>query len=194
MSELTLLVAAEVSEVQVANTLATVTVFVVGALMVLAVAHKVFLLVEGRAGQDPAFAWVRFTALRSSAVVVGVLAGIEAVIVTLLFLAPVVGLFASAVLMLTYGAVLRARQPDVECGCFGSALPMTNRAAAWRNFGLAVAAIASAIVATLRAIHPLNPTQLSVGLALLVLGSIGGYARAAALFASKPQQLDEFGR
>lgn len=178
---------------EVATLLATVTVLVVGALMTLALAHKVLLLVKGRAADEPSFAWVQLPHFVSVTTLVGAVAAIEAVLVTLLFLVPVVGLSISALVMIVYGIALRTRQPDVDCGCFGSVLPMTNRAAVWRNFYLAAAAIAAAVVATVRVVHPLHPTQVGAGLALVVLGVIGGYSRASALVAARPQ-FDEFGR
>jgi hypothetical protein len=157
-------------------TAAQVMVLVSVALFVLAFVHKRRQAQHAGMASAPILRFV----LRSSATGASVaLAGVELGLAGLLIVWPMIGLAITAALLLAYAAALRTLRPDEECGCFGEIIPMTNRLAVRRNLLLASAAFGGSAVGTTHDLSRHLMTQLTAGLALVVLAIITGWAHAA---------------
>jgi hypothetical protein len=156
---------------------AQVTILVFAVLLTFGVVHKARLLLASYTEAKP----LEFGALDAHGSRAGTVltAAIELALIPVLFVFPRTAVLAAAALMVVYAFALTRLNPDADCGCFGEMIPMSNRLAIWRNALLTAAglsAFATGLVADLE--HHLV-SQLTVGVALLVLAVVAGSAHAA---------------
>jgi hypothetical protein len=174
----------------VAHALATATQVVMlsaSALLAIGLVHKLWLLgnAEGEGGLVGFLArnGIKPRLALSSASLA------EGAVIALIYLAPVVGLGALAVLLSGYSALL-ARFPEAEdCGCFGEVMPATSRDAIVRNVTLSIAAACGAGVAVVDDVRTHLFSQLPIGVSLIVLAALIGLANASRVLSPVAQTL-----
>lgn len=142
------------------------------ALLALAIAHKVHLLVAGRAAAQPLIKSHGLEGARA-ALLLSLALVVEAVIASALVVSARLGLAATAAVFLLYAFELRRLAPHETCGCFGEWLAVTRRAQAIRRNVLlgGLAAIGSAVYQT-GVVEPVAISQASAGTAILVIAAV----------------------
>jgi hypothetical protein len=138
------------------------------ALLGLAVVHKVRVLRNGQAPNEPLLrltSWRRRHAF-GVLLAVGIL---EAGIAAMLLLAPAVGFAMLAALASGYAVELRRLARDEPCNCFGSTLRVGSRQTAMvRNILLAAFGVTAAVLYTASAIKIAPISETTFGVALVV--------------------------
>lgn len=141
-------------------------------LLVLAVGHKVHVLVRGGASREPL---MKLSRLRSShATTLLLLAGaLELAVCATLVVAPPVGFAALALLTITYSFDLRRLPEDTPCNCFGGALKTPNsRTAIWRNGTIATTATVGFLLYATGAVEVGSISQTTAGVALILAAGL----------------------
>jgi hypothetical protein len=147
----------------------------VGGLFLLAVAHKISVVSRGAAAEEPLIRF-RHWAPRTAAAALVAVALLEAAITAAIFLVPVAGWTASAVLIGFYLTQLRHLRPDEGCNCFGQVAPTTRRAIVRRrNQALVVASAALAGLFAGGAVSSVEPgSEASLAALVLVAALVAG--------------------
>jgi hypothetical protein len=145
-------------------------------LFLLALIHKVQVLLAGTASAEPLIRNRGLHGARAAAAL-GVGAAIEVGIIFALVVQPAIGCTATSTLLLAYTWELRSLAEEESCGCFGQLLELQTRSAAIaRNIALATLAMLSSVVYLTGTVEVASLSQLTVGLALLVASAAGAGA------------------
>jgi hypothetical protein len=141
------------------------------ALLVLAVTHKVRVLIRRQAAAEPLIKRGRWRSGHPNAAL-ALAAGLETAIAIAIVVSPTIGLFGLAGLTLGYSFELQKLPAAEPCNCFGGALRSPSRKAATvRNLAICCLAAAAAAVSLVgdQGVAPISSTTLGVAL-LIVAG------------------------
>ncbi len=146
------------------------------ALLAIAVAHKAWLLTSGEE-HGGLVGFLAGRGIRPRLALTGASLA-EAIVIALIYLAPVAGLSTLVVLLACYSGLLSRLPQSDDCGCFGEVLPATNRDGIVRNIILSIAAANGAAVAAVYDVRRHLFGQASIGGTLIVLALLIGLANA----------------